>query len=184
MIRKIAVVVPIVVPVVLLSASLLTAQTMPKPESPASPPMGQMASGHVASGHVMVSPDQITWGPAPPGLPPGAQVAVLDGDPSKVGAAYTMRAKLPDGYKVPPHWHPSDENLLVLSGTLLIGPGEMLDAAKAQPLTMGTYAKMPKEMRHFAIAKGETIFQVYGIGPFGITYVNPADDPRGAMTKK
>lgn len=175
MISKIAVVAPIVAPVLLFSASLLTAQTMPSPAAP----MGQMASGHV-----IVSADQIVWGPTPPGLPPGGQAAVLDGDPSKAGMPFTIRVKLPDGYTVPPHWHPSDENLLVLSGTLMVGQSETLDPAKAQPLTAGSYAKMPKEMRHFAMAKGETTFQVYGIGPFGITYVNPADDPRGGMTKK
>jgi hypothetical protein len=128
--------------------------------------------------HVMVRPSSLKWGPAPPGLPPGAQVAVLAGDPSKAGAAYTLRAKLPDGYKVPPHWHSTDENVTVLHGTLLIGRGEKFSLTAVEELPTGSYMRMPKTMRHFAVAKGETIIQVHGVGPFDIPYVNPADDPR------
>lgn len=171
----------VVAPLVLLSLSLAAAQTTSRPEPTASP-MGQM--DQMASGHKVVMPDKLVWGPPPPGLPKGAEVAVLDGDPTKEGMPFSMRVKLPDGYTVPPHWHPADENLVVLSGTLMIGRGEKLDPAGTEALTMGAYAKMPKEMRHFAIARGETMFQMYGIGPFGITYVNPADDPRTGMTKK
>jgi quercetin dioxygenase-like cupin family protein len=127
--------------------------------------------------HVVVTPDKIKWGPAPPTLPPGAQIAVLVGDPKEKGP-YTMRVKLPDGYKVPPHWHPSDENVTVLQGTFHIGRGEKFDAAATQELPAGSYMRMPKTMRHFAFAKGETILQLHGMGPFEINYVNPADDPR------
>lgn len=132
-------------------------------------------------GHVMVTADQIKWGPAPPALPPGAQMAVLDGDPTKAGAPFSIRAKLPDGYKVPPHWHPTDENVLVLQGTLMMGLGEKFDRTAAHPLAAGSFARMPKETRHFAWAKGETVFQVYGVGPFEVTYVNAADDPRNKV---
>jgi quercetin dioxygenase-like cupin family protein len=128
-------------------------------------------------GHVMVRPDDIKWGPAPPGLPAGAQLAVISGDPSKAGP-YVIRAKLPDGYKVPPHWHPSDENVTVLQGTFVAGKGEKFDANAAQELPAGSFVRMPKGMRHFALSKGETIIQVHGIGPFEINYVNAADDPR------
>jgi quercetin dioxygenase-like cupin family protein len=134
--------------------------------------------GHGADmGHVKVRPDDIKWGPAPPGLPAGAQAAVLMGDPGKA-APYVIRAKLPDGYKVPPHWHPTDENVTVLKGTFLAGKGDKFNADAAESLPAGSFVCMPKGMRHFAIAKGETIIQVHGIGPFDITYVNPADDPR------
>ena len=126
----------------------------------------------------MLKPGDVKWGPAPPALPPGAQMAVLVGNPAQSGGAYTIRAKLPDGYKVPPHWHPVDENVTVLMGTLLVGRGEKFDLAKTEALPAGSYMRMPKTMRHFAAAKGETIIQVHGIGPFEITYVNPADDPR------
>jgi quercetin dioxygenase-like cupin family protein len=127
--------------------------------------------------HVIVTPDKIKWGPAPRALPSGAQLAVLSGDPRKAGA-YTMRVKLPDGYKVPPHWHPVDENVTVIKGTFNVGRGEKFDADATKKLPAGSYVHMPKTMRHFAWAKGETIIQVHGIGPFEINYVNAEDDPR------
>lgn len=128
--------------------------------------------------HIAVSPDEIKWGPAPPGLPPGAQMAVLRGDPSKAGAPFTIRARFPDGYRVPPHWHPTDENVTVIQGTLHVGMGTRFDETAGKELIAGSYALMPKGMRHFAWSSGETTIQIYGTGPFAITYVNPADDPR------
>ena len=128
--------------------------------------------------HVLVTPDQIKWGPAPPGLPPGAELAVLRGDPSKAGAPFTMRAKFPDGYKVLPHWHPTDENVSVVQGTLMVGMGDKFDESAGSELPAGSYALMPRAVHHFAWAKGETIIDIYGTGPFAITYVNPSDDPR------
>ncbi len=137
---------------------------------------GKDKAGHDEE-HVVVKAGSEKWGPAPPALPPGAKVAVLVGNPGKSGP-YTLRVKLPDGYKVPPHWHPTDENVTVIKGTFLIGKGEKFDLEKTQELSAGSYMRMPKGMRHFAAAKGEAIIQVHGIGPFEITYVNPADDPR------
>jgi hypothetical protein len=127
--------------------------------------------------HVLVRPDDIRWGPAPPSLPAGAKVAVLTGDPGKAGP-YVIRLQLPDGYKVPPHWHPTDENVTVIRGTFMMGKGEKFDASASEALPAGSFVRMPKEMRHFAWAKGEAIIQVHGIGPFEINYVNAADDPR------
>ena len=127
--------------------------------------------------HVVVRPDDIKWGPAPPSLPAGAKAAVLVGDPGKA-APYVLRAKLPAGYKVPPHWHPTDENVTVIKGTLMVGKGEKLSADASEALPAGSFMRMPKTMRHFAWTKGETIIQVHGIGPFDITYVNAEDDPR------
>ena len=128
--------------------------------------------------HLVARPASLKWGPAPPSLPSGAQMAVVFGNPGKAGAPYVFRAKLPDGYKGPPHWHPSDENVTVLKGTLLIGTGDKFDAAALEEVPVGSFMRMPKTTRHFAAAKGETILQLHGIGPFEITYVNPADDPR------
>src|SRR6185503_17885391 len=108
------------------------------------------------SGHVMISPDQVKWGPGPPSLPPGAELAVLSGDPSKAGS-FTMRVKFPAGYKVPPHWHPTDENVVVISGTMLLGAGDKFDEAAAHELPAGSFMVMPKQMRHFAMAKEESI---------------------------
>ena len=140
---------------------------------------GQEKAGHADdSDHVVVRPDAIKWGPAPPGLPPGSQMAALVGDPSKSGVPYVIRAKLPDGYKVPPHWHPTDENVTVIKGTFMAGKGDKFSAEGSETLPAGSFVRMPKQMRHFAWAKGETIVQVHGMGPFEITYVNPADDPR------
>jgi quercetin dioxygenase-like cupin family protein len=125
----------------------------------------------------MVTPDEANWGAAPPGLPAGAEVAVLEGDPSAAGP-FTMRAKFPDGYTIPPHFHPADEHVTVLQGTFLMGMGERLSNSAMKELTASSFAVMPKGTAHFAQAKGETIVQVHGIGPWAITYVNPSDDPR------
>jgi quercetin dioxygenase-like cupin family protein len=125
----------------------------------------------------MVRPDDVKWGPAPPVLPAGAQAALISGDPSKA-VPYVIRVKLPDGYKIPPHWHPTDENVTVIQGTFMAAKGDKFSADASEALPAGSFVIMPREMRHFAWAKGETIVQVHGIGPFEFIYVNPADDPR------
>lgn len=140
--------------------------------------VSQQPSTPAAGAHVMITGDTLKWGPPPPGLPAGAEVAVLSGDPAKAGELFTLRVKMPAGYKVPPHWHPGDEHVSVLNGQLMMGMGETFDAAQMQPMSAGSFALMPKEMRHYVLAKGPTVIQVHGIGPFGITYVNMADDPR------
>src|SRR3954463_5998383 len=86
-------------------------------------------SKHMQQAHLIVTPDQVKWGPGPPALPPGAELAVIEGDPSKAGASFTIRAKLPDGYKIPPHWHPTDERVTVLQGSFGRGVGGKCDAA-------------------------------------------------------
>lgn len=128
--------------------------------------------------HKIVNANELKWGPAPPGLPAGGQVAVLEGDPAKAGEPFALRIKIPDGYKVAPHWHPTDENIIVLSGTLMMGLGDKFDSAKMHPMTAGSYGKMPRKTNHYVTSKGETIFHLHGVGPFEITYVNPNDDPR------
>jgi quercetin dioxygenase-like cupin family protein len=139
---------------------------------------GMGASGGAHAAHIMVTPDQMKWGPAPPALPAGAQASVIEGDPSKAGSAFAVRLKFPDGYKVPPHWHPTDEKVVVLKGTLMLGLGEKFDPAAGHELPAGSYAVMPTGVRHFAWAKGETVIQVSAVGPFEVNYVNAADDPR------
>jgi quercetin dioxygenase-like cupin family protein len=139
-------------------------------------------AGHAQMGttdaHVLMSADEVKFGPAPPSLPPGAQFALLEGDPTRAGGEYTIRAKLPDGYKIPPHWHPVTENVTVIQGSLYFGMGDKFDDTAGKELPAGGFASMPKGVRHFAWAKGETVIQVHGVGPFEIVYVNPADDPR------
>jgi hypothetical protein len=128
-------------------------------------------------GHIVLTPEKLEWKPNP-ALPPGAMAAVLSGDPMKAGGVYAVRLKVADGYKVPPHWHPTDENVTVLQGTLLIGTGDKFDAAKMESVPTGGFMRMPQGMHHFAMAKGDTILQIHGVGPFEIHYLNPADDPR------
>jgi quercetin dioxygenase-like cupin family protein len=125
----------------------------------------------------MFTPGKVTWSPGPPSLPPGAELAILRGDPGKDGP-FTMRAKLPDGYRISPHSHPADEHVTVIQGTFVMGLGEKFDQAAGHELTAGSFAMMPKGTRHFAWAKGETIVQLHGIGPWDIQYVKPEDDPR------
>jgi hypothetical protein len=132
--------------------------------------------------HVIVTSGDIKWGPAPEGLPAGAQVAVLDGDPGKAGVPFVIRAKLPDGYKIMPHFHPTDESITVLSGTFAVGMGDTWTDSSMTSLKAGEFARMPKMMHHYAGSKGETVIQIHGTGPFAITYVNPKDDPRKKTT--
>lgn len=133
-----------------------------------------------APAHVMENLSAAKWGPAPPMLPPGAQIAVLSGDPTKA-VPFSVRLKFPANYTIPPHSHPTDENVLVVSGELSIGMGKTLDRKTATPLGVGGYALMPARGNHAAFTKGETVIVLYGQGPVEFTYVNAADDPR---TKK
>src|SRR5262249_2181518 len=126
---------------------------------------------------VIVTPADIKWQDGPASLPRGAKIAVLEGDPSKEGP-FVMRAKLPDGYKIAPHTHPKDERVTVLSGTLYLGLGDKFNEKEATALPAGSYGRMPAGMKHFGWAKGETVIQVNGEGPWVVEYVNPDDDPR------
>jgi hypothetical protein len=133
--------------------------------------------------HRMVGAEEVVWGPAPPGLPPGSKAALLSGDPGQPGP-FTVRAQMPAGYRIPPHWHATEENLTVLSGALGMGMGDTFDESSLRELKPGGFVHMDPNMRHYLLAKAETVIQVHGMGPFAITYVNPADDPRGAAPKK
>jgi quercetin dioxygenase-like cupin family protein len=125
----------------------------------------------------IVQGDSLKWGPASPALPTGVQAAVLVGDPSKEGP-YVIRLKLPAGYKIAPHMHPNDENVTVISGMFHFAAGDKFDDSKGEALKPGGYAQAPKGVKHYGWASEETIIQLHGIGPQGIDYVNPADDPR------
>jgi hypothetical protein len=124
---------------------------------------------------IFINSTDIKWGDAPPDLPKGAQIAVLHGDPSKKGV-FTLRLKMPAGYKIPPHWHTNDEQLTILSGSFLLHKGDTMDAP-AHGLEPGAYHFLPGKMHHAAEVKGETILQLDGMGPFDIHYLNPADNP-------
>lgn len=124
-----------------------------------------------------IAADTLQWGPAPPFLPKGAQAAVLAGDPGKSGP-FTVRLKMPSGYKIPAHQHPTAEAVTVISGDFGFGLGDKLDEAKAQKLGPGGFVDLPANMNHFAFATAETVVQISSTGPFEIKYVNAADDPR------
>lgn len=123
-----------------------------------------------------VQPEEIKWGPVPPVLPAGAKMAVLSGDPAGTGFV-TIRLKMPAGYQIPPHWHPTDEHVTVISGSLGIGMGDKLDKQQSKTLKAGGYGIAGANMHHFAWTKTGAVVQVDLLGPFQITYVNPADDP-------
>jgi quercetin dioxygenase-like cupin family protein len=130
---------------------------------------------------VMVFPDQVNWSPAPPSLPAGAKAAVLDGDP-KQKTAFTMRLSLPDGYRIPPHFHPAVERVTVIEGNFQLGMGDKFDEAALKSMKAGAFVSMQPGTRHFVRAKGNTIVQLNAMGPWKLTYVNPADDPRNAKS--
>ncbi len=123
-----------------------------------------------------MQPEEIKWGPAPPVLAAGAQMAVLAGDPAKSGPV-TLRLKMPAGYAIAPHWHPTDERVTVVSGSLGLGMGDTLDKKNSKVLKAGGWGVAPANMHHFAWTKTGAVVQVDLMGPFAITYVNPADDP-------
>jgi hypothetical protein len=126
-------------------------------------------------------PDGLKWQDGPPSLPPGAKFAVLEGNPARPGP-FVFRVKVPDGYRIPPHTHPKPERVTVLSGTFHLGMGDTFDPKKGEALPAGTYGTWPAGMKHYVWVKGETVVQFHGQGPWVITYLNPADDPRN--TKK
>ena len=120
--------------------------------------------------------EEMKWGAVPPVLPAGAKMTVLAGDPTSTGFV-SIRLKMPAGYRIPPHFHPTDEHVTVISGTLAMGMGDMLEKAKSKTLKAGGYGVAPANMHHFAWTKSGAVVQVDMLGPFQITYVNPVDDP-------
>jgi quercetin dioxygenase-like cupin family protein len=119
----------------------------------------------------------LQWAVAPSLLPPGALIAVVSGDPTGPGQS-TIELSMPDGYRMPPHFHPTDERVEVKQGTLLVGMGDRLDAKKTLPLAVGDTAVAPAGVHHYSVAKGMTIVSVTFIGPYTITYVNDYEAPR------
>ena len=126
--------------------------------------------------HQFVDAAALKWA-AVPSLPPGAQIAVIEG-PMNEAVPFTIRLKFPANYRIPPHSHPAVERVTVLSGTFHLGAGDRFDPGQAQAIPAGGMVVMPAGMRHYAYTSGETVVQLHGTGPWGITYVNPADDPR------
>ena len=140
------------------------------------------ATPHVAFAQGGSEPG-ITWGPAPAIFPAGAEMAVMQGDPSGTGL-FTVRLRFPSGYKIPPHTHPTDEHVTVVSGTFLVGMGKSFDATKTMALSAGGFVTAPANEAHYAMARGGvTVVQVHAMGPFAMTYVNPADTPKASTQR-
>jgi len=136
-----------------------------------------LAQGHA---HVIQTPSEAAWGPAPPMLPAGAQIAVLSGDPTR-SVPYAVRLKFPANYAIPAHSHPTDENVVVTSGALVFGMGDVLDTHSGAntKLTVGGFVDASANVNHFAFTRDEeTTIVLYGEGPVEFNYVNPNDDPR------
>ncbi len=121
--------------------------------------------------HKIVHFADLKWTP----IIKGCETAPVDGDMNAEGTPFVLRLRCADGAKIPAHWHPTDENVTVLKGTFQVGMGESFDETKLQTMNVGNFVSMPKEIRHFATSKGETIVQVHGAGPFKVNWVNPSD---------
>jgi hypothetical protein len=129
------------------------------------------------SAHVVVPADKVQWAPAPPHLPAGAQVAVLEGNPAEKGPV-TLRLRFPANYEIPAHWHSMTERVTVVSGLFNVGMGDKLDRRTTHALESGGFVLLPAKMNHFAWTSEPTVVQINLEGPFDIFYVNPADNPQ------
>jgi hypothetical protein len=129
-----------------------------------------------SGGHKMISPNDLKWDDIP-SLPPGAKIAVIEG-PLNEAVPFTFRLKFPANYQIPAHWHPATERVTVISGTFNMGMGDKLDQQKSMAMGPGSMMIINPKVNHFAWTKEEVIVQLNGTGPWGVTYVNPADDPR------
>lgn len=138
-------------------------------------PMGIIDKG--PDHHLIYQPGEIKWKDGPASLERGAQFAILEGNPGKPGV-FTMRLKMPDGFRISPHTHPNVERVTVVSGTFRLGSGKKFDKEATKPLPAGSYTSMPPGMPHFVVTEGETIVQLTSVGPWEINYVDPKDDPR------
>lgn len=138
--------------------------------------LGPAATWADSEGYTIVTPGDLKWSDVG-SLPAGAKIALIEGQMSEAGPI-TARLKLPANYQIPAHWHPAVERVTVLSGTFNYGMGDRLDTAKTMALGPGALVIMKPKMNHYVWTKEETVIQLNVIGPWGITYVNPADDPR------
>ena len=127
--------------------------------------------------HTTVAPGDVKWGPAPKVLPAGAEAAVLFGDPAKEGL-FALRIKVPAGYAIAPHTHPANEVVTVISGTTYLGMGETADRGATEALPAGSFFALPPGMAHFVFFDEATELQITTNGPWGLKYINPADDPQ------
>jgi len=157
-----------------------TKKSAAKSTAPAAAKAAPAGASHVKA----YSPDDVKWSAAPNALPAGAQIAVLEGDPMKAGP-YTMRLKLPNNYRIPPHSHAKTEHVTVLNGNIRVGMGDTFDEKSMNSFGAGSFAAIEPGAHHYAMVKNDnilkghdTIIQLHGEGPWEIHYVNASDDPR------
>jgi quercetin dioxygenase-like cupin family protein len=135
------------------------------------------ASAQKPGNHIIITPDVIRWSAGPAALPAGAKSALLYGDPAKP-ELFVLRLWLPKGYRIAPHTHPRAEVVTVLSGSLRLGFGRTADRRTAKRLPAGSFMVTPANAPHYGFFDEETVLQLSTIGPWAVTYLNPADDPR------
>lgn len=140
-------------------------------------PAGEETQVRTQPEYILLPDSDIKWADGPASMSPGSKFAVLEGDPKSPGPV-TMRIKLPANYTLAPHTHPGDERVTVLSGTLFFALGDKVDRSKAKELPAGSFFVIPSGKAMFGFTKEETVIQINVLGPWGITYLNPADDPR------
>ena len=138
---------------------------------------------HAQASHVLVPADKVQWGPAPPALPTGAEIAVLEGNPGEKGPV-TLRLRFPANYNIPAHWHSMTERVTVLSGALNVGMGDRINRQASQKLEPGGFVSLGAMMHHFAWTASPTVVQISLEGPFDIFYVNPSDDPQKRVSTR
>lgn len=144
---------------------------------PVEKPKGFMSRFDAKVRPMTVEASEVAYSPAPPGmLPRGAQMAVLEGEPAK-NQSFVMRIKMPDGYKVPVHSHSITDRAVVISGSLMFGLGDTMRADAMKELKPGSVVLIPAGIKHYAQAKGETVIQISGTGPYDIRWANPDEDP-------
>jgi quercetin dioxygenase-like cupin family protein len=130
------------------------------------------------AGAIQLNSEQLKWIDAPPPLPTGAKISVLEGNP-KMEGIFTMRVQIPPYFKVPVHTHPKDERVTVISGTIYVGFGDKLDTMIADKFTTGSYYVNPANTSHYVFTQGdECIFQVTGLGPWGIDFIKESEDKK------
>jgi len=160
--------------VVLCCLAVAQDNAKPAPKQGAAKPASKSASTVRKNAF---TPEQMQYGPPPPFVPPGAELAVLEGNPMGATGDYTIRLKMPDGYKIAPHWHPKRENVTVISGTLKVGMGDKFDESKMMSFPAASFAYLDPSMHHYAMASGATVVQIHGMSPVKFNYIDPNDDP-------
>lgn len=128
------------------------------------------------TGAIQQWPDRIAWSAAPPSMPAGTQMAVLEGDP---GAKrwFTVRMKVPAGARLAPHWHPRDERVTVLSGLVAVGFGDVIDEAAVARFGPGSFYVNPANSHHYVLFVEDSVVQLTGVGPWEVHFVEAAPAP-------